>query len=151
MLRCAFLLRGLVLQLGMAGVFPGLRSVSFNIPDNILMIVVIPVFFILHPVVMVVVIRMRLVDHDFITAVKVIIVIPGRQHRYPNPAHAIPINVFVINNAVININIREVIILNVVLAQGTPGLLCVDVYIDTHLGIHLRGKQQGCHESPYNH
>jgi len=61
-----------------------------------------------------------LIDNNFVPMVKVVIAVSRRQRGSKNPAIAPEVHELVLGNIIININVREIIIINIVVTSRSP-------------------------------
>ena len=82
-------------------------------------------------------IRPRLIHYDLVTRVQIIIPVTGRQRWRIDPSSSWHINKLVRGHIIIGFNIRQIIILHVVVTYRSPNWLRsdVDIDIESHLRI----------------
>jgi len=93
----------------------------------------------LRPVLIKTQISLRLVDHLFMAMVKIEIAVARRQIMREGPVTPVQVDELVVGNIVISLNIRNIIILHMIISNRTPGRLLPDIDRYTYLRLRLTG------------
>ena len=72
-------------------------------------------------------IRLRVIDHLFVTMVKIEIAIMRRELMREGPVSPVQIDELMVGNIIIRLNVRDIIVLHVIITDRPPGWLLSDV------------------------
>ena len=92
-----------------------------------------------RPVLIEMQISLRLVDHLFMAMVKIEIAVARRQIMREGPVTPVQVDELMVGNIVISLNIRNIIILHMIISNRTPGRLLPDIDRYTYLRLRLTG------------
>jgi len=87
-------------------------------------------------------IRLRLIKHLFVRMVKIEIAISGRELMREGPVTPAQIDELMVGNIIISLNIRDIIVLHVIISHRPPGRLLSDIDRQADLGLRLTGDQR---------
>jgi len=97
----------------------------------------------LLPMLVITQISLGLVDHFFMAVVKIKIAIAGRQLMGERPVTPVQVDELMVGHIIVSLNIRNIIILHVIVANRSPGRLLPDIDRYAYLRLCPAGQQRG--------
>src|SRR6516165_4766466 len=96
------------------------------------------VFTILFPIDVTVKIRPRFIYYYFVTSIHVKVFIAVWQSGRKNPPAPFHVNKMLAGNIIENVDVRHVVIIDVLVTYGSPLRLCINVNIETDMHLSMR-------------